>query len=119
MTNAISLQDSTVHVEHRGAALDQMLKDERWTRRKVAMAIGATPTYINARMNGQVDLSFSDIEVIAPLLRMTGAELFVALQDVEVSPAPQNDPDPNVHPSDYKRVDSLAGYREHKALKAS
>ena len=93
-----------------------MLKDERWTRRKVALAIGATPTYVNARMNGQVDLSFADIEVIAPLLRMTGAELFVALQEgTKNAPTPKGEGeesklpelDSNQQPAGFKPISYL------------
>lgn len=75
----------------RAAALDGMLKAERWTRRKVALAIGSNPTYVNARMNGQVDLTFSDIEAIAPLLKMSAPQLVAVLQDAEKAPTPKGE----------------------------
>jgi len=84
MTNTAPIPDDRRAA--RGRALQQMLKAERWTGRQVALAIGTSPTNIQARFHGKVDLSFTDIEQIAPLLRMTSAELFVALADAEHGP---------------------------------
>ena len=51
-------------------------------------------------------------------LRTWALKTGVPLSWIETGVIPDDD-DPNLRPSDYKRVDSLADYREHKALKAS
>lgn len=78
-------------VARRGQRLKAMLEAERWTGRKVALAIGANSTYIQARLHGRVDLTYSDVAAIAPLLKMTGPELFEALEDAEKAPTPKGE----------------------------
>lgn len=87
--NEAKQYESETPVARRAGVLWQMLHDERWSRRQIALAIGASHRYINDRMNGQVDLSFSDIEAIAPLLKMDAPQLFAALHEAENAPAPK------------------------------
>lgn len=80
------------YVALRATILDDMLKAERWSRRKVATALAVSPPYINARMNGEIDLSFSDIEAIAGLLRMGPVDLYALLHDAtKKAPTPEGE----------------------------
>ena len=76
--------------ERRARALDRMLEAERWTNRKAASALGLTHTYVGRRRNGELDLTFADVEMFAGLLRLTPEQLFAELRAAAFDPAPVN-----------------------------
>lgn len=93
----------------RGRKLARLLKSERWSNRQAAQSLGLSHRYIGDRLNGKVDLTFSDIEAFARLLKMKPVDLYVLLGH-----------DSNVEPigSRLAPVSSLAD-RTPKAQKAS
>lgn len=80
--------------ERRAAALDDMFESERWTNRKVAAALGLTHTYVGRRRNGELDLTFADVEMFSSLLRRSPEQLFADLRAAESGPeSPQKESD--------------------------
>lgn len=67
----------------RGEWLKKALIDnERWSLRKLETATGLGKGKLALRFNGQSAISVSDVEVFAPLLRMTPEELFKNLREL-------------------------------------
>lgn len=64
----------------RGRRLRRLLKAQRYSNREAARVLGLSHTYVGARLNGDVDLSFSDIEAFARILNMGSVELFEHLR---------------------------------------
>lgn len=56
--------------------LDVLLKQQRWSRRKAATALGLTHTYVNSRAAGDTDLSASDLAMFAKFLQVDVSEFF-------------------------------------------
>ncbi|AGW42234.1 bifunctional glutamine-synthetase adenylyltransferase/deadenyltransferase [Leifsonia xyli subsp. cynodontis DSM 46306] len=56
-----------------------ILAEERWSGRKAAMTLGLTPMYVNRRLSGAAELSVSDVEMFARLLKMDSSALYAAL----------------------------------------
>lgn len=71
----------------RAAHLRDLL--EPWSLRKLEARTGLGRTYLAGRLNGDQALSISDIEVLAPVIRMTPDELFAELLSVKGSPETQ------------------------------
>lgn len=65
----------------RGRTLGRLLDNERWSNRQAGMRLGLSHRYIGDRINGKVDITFSDVEAFAGLLKMPPAELFLKLLD--------------------------------------
>lgn len=55
---------------------------EPWSLRKLEARTGVTRSAWQTRLNGETALSISDIEVLAPVIRMTPSELFDELMSV-------------------------------------
>lgn len=72
---------------------DQLLA-ERWSLRKLEAATGIKKGAIARRFAGHTELSVSDIEVFAPLLRMNPEQLFARLRAVEVLPGVDSNHEP-------------------------
>lgn len=56
-----------------------ILSEERWSGRKAAVALGLTPMYVNRRLNGEAELSVSDVEMFARLLKIDSSALYAVL----------------------------------------
>lgn len=71
----------------------QVIRDlfEPWTYRKLEARTGISRTAIAARWTGQTELSIADVEVLAPVIRMTPAELFAELMNAQPGQNPQDD----------------------------
>ncbi len=52
---------------------------EPWTLRKLEARTGIGRGKLETRFNGKTELTFSDIEVLAPVIRMKPEELFAEL----------------------------------------
>lgn len=64
----------------RGKALGDLLDSERWSNRQAGARLGLSHRYIGDRINGKVDMTFSDVEAFAGLLKMQPRELFTLLE---------------------------------------
>lgn len=95
-----------------------------WSIRKLATRTGLTKAAVESIYAGMRDISMSDVEVIAPVLRMSPGELFDELLQVKIDP---NSPAPSERTLDYGSVSSreiatLDDYRkarpaeEHEAI---
>ena len=65
-----------------------------WSLRKLESRTGLGRNYLSTRLSGTVALSISDVEVLAPVIRMTPAELFAELLTVgndENAPTPKGE----------------------------
>jgi transcriptional regulator with XRE-family HTH domain len=87
-TQALNAPSPEEMMRARGTALRDMLRNERWSNRAAAQHLGLTHTYVGARLNGEVDLSYSDIESFARLLNMKTAELFMKLPGLDSNQEP-------------------------------
>lgn len=56
-----------------------LLAEERWSGRKAAVALGLTPMYVNRRLSGEAELSVSDVEMFARLLKLESSALYALL----------------------------------------
>jgi transcriptional regulator with XRE-family HTH domain len=72
----------------RGRALRELLSGERWTGRSAAMRLGVNYAYVNRRLLGEVELSFSDVQAFAPLVQKSDVELFAYLANVDSTVGP-------------------------------
>ena len=72
----------------RGAVLGRLLDEERWSNRAAAQRLGLSHTYIGNRVNGEVDITFSDVEAFARLLKMQPGELFLKLLHLDSNQEP-------------------------------
>jgi transcriptional regulator with XRE-family HTH domain len=71
-TKPVTVED----IDQRAAwNLRALLAGERWSGRKAATALGLAPMYVTRRLNGQTEISFSDIVLFAGLLHMAPGEL--------------------------------------------
>lgn len=77
--HAIKPQASDELAQRAAKNLRAILSAERWSGRKAALALGLTPMYVTRRLNGDAELSFSDIEAFAGLLKMDGGRLYTLL----------------------------------------
>lgn len=92
---------------------------EPWSLRKLESRTGLGRNYLSTRLSGTVALSISDVEVLAPVIRMTPAELFAELLTVgndENAPTPKGE-GANLRPTDYKAV--VSDFSEYAARRAS
>ena len=126
---------SPIEVQHaRAARLRELF--EPWSHRKLATRVGLTRSIIASRMAGDTPLTMPDIEVLAPVIRMSPAELFIELEAIksplgEVTVAtsgPSELPhlDSNQEPTGYPlsvpeshEPTSLDAYRERRTAKPS
>lgn len=67
----------------RGRVFRDLLFGENWTGRSAATWLGVDYAYVNRRLLVEVDLSFSDAQAFAPLVRKSGVELFAYLANVD------------------------------------
>lgn len=65
----------------RAARLRELI--EPWSLRKLEVRTGIGRTALDQRLKGKTPLNMSDIEVLAPVIRMTPAELFADLLAVD------------------------------------
>lgn len=73
--------------------LDQLLKEQRWSRRAASAALGLTHTYVNSRVAGDTDLSASDLDMFAAFLDVPVARFFQApVAETNVTPLPRRSP---------------------------
>ncbi|WP_025159506.1 hypothetical protein [Leifsonia aquatica] len=56
-----------------------ILAEERWSGRKAAIALGLTPMYVGRRLNGEAELSVSDVAMFARLLKLDSGALYALL----------------------------------------
>lgn len=78
----------------RAAHLRDLL--EPWSLRRLEARTGIGRGKLETRLNGGTELAMSDIEVLAPVIRMTPEELFAELRAVEVNQAQEGrNPRPN------------------------
>lgn len=77
---------------------------EPWSYRKLEAKTGLGRTVLQSRFTGETALSMPDIEVLAPIVRMTPAELFDELLKVECTPR-----DLNPEPTDYRSARGTRG----------
>ena len=59
------------------ANVDAQLANQRWSRRAAANELGFTQRYVNSRMNGEVDMSATDLAIFAELLNVSVDSFFV------------------------------------------
>lgn len=89
MTN-IATGTAALVVQH--ARADRM-RDllEPWSLRKLEARTGLGRNYLQSRLNGTTALSISDVEVLAPVIRMTPGDLFAELMSIndETAPTPK------------------------------
>ena len=52
---------------------------EPWSLRKLEARTGLGRNYLAGRLNGDTAISIADVEVLAPVIRMTPEELFLEL----------------------------------------
>lgn len=81
MSNAVAVDTSSRL--HRAARLDDLFTDERWSSREIAAKTGLVHTYVQRRRNGASAISLEDLDVFAPLVRMSPVELHVYLNDTK------------------------------------
>ena len=77
MTNA--MQNPTPTREIVATNLRTALKDQRWSERRAADALGLTHAYVNRRVSGETELSGSDIAMFASFLRMREQDFFTQI----------------------------------------
>ena len=78
-THASNAPNPEERMHVRGKILGKLLEDERWSNRQAGVRLGLSHRYIGDRVNGKVDITFSDVEAFAGLLEMTPTELFLKL----------------------------------------
>jgi len=70
--------------------LDQLLKEQRWSRRAAAAELGLTHTYVNSRAAGDTDMSASDLAMFAEFLAVPVSRFFAEpVDDTNVTPLPR------------------------------
>ena|GEM_PF-2713170 len=96
MKNALKPEGLAAHADEVRATvarnLDELLKAERWSRRRAAHELGLTHTYVNSRASGQTDLSASDIAMFADFLDVPVSRFFDPASDHDddnVTPMPR------------------------------
>ena len=78
--------------------LSDTLKEQRWSRRQAATALGLTHTYVNARAAGDVDLSASDLALFADFLSVPITRFFAPTdQGGTITPLPTREVSPSVN----------------------
>ena len=90
MTNTATGSSATDLQLARAGRLRDLI--EPWSLRKLESRTGLGRNYLSTRLSGTVALSISDVEVLAPVIRMTPAELFAELLTVgndEKAPTPK------------------------------
>lgn len=75
MTSALSVSTDLV-ADTIAANLRAELSRQRWSARKAADALGLGHLYVNRRVNGQVELSGSDLVMFSTLLNVPIARFF-------------------------------------------
>lgn len=75
-------------MQARGQTLGRLLDDERWSNRQAGARLGLSHRYVGDRLNGKVDITFSDIEAFAQLLKMEPNELFLKLLGLDSNQEP-------------------------------
>lgn len=78
MSNAMQAVPDEVR-ERVAANLRRELKDNRWSERKAAAALGLSPAYINRRASGETELSASDIAMFASFLDVPEQKFFLPI----------------------------------------
>lgn len=87
MSNATHTQAEEIQAA-RAAHLRELF--EPWSLRKLATRTGLSKGVLEYRFSGKAELSISDIEVLAPVIRMTPEELFIELLNVK-APTPKSE----------------------------
>lgn len=83
--STITAHPTNEQAQHaRAAHLRDLL--EPWSLRKLEARTGLGRNYLAGRLNGDQALSISDIEVLAPVIRMSPAELFAELMHIDGAP---------------------------------
>ena len=89
MRNAVKseeLNEQAYEVRERVASnLSALLKQERWSHRAAAAALGLTPRYVNSRANGSIDLSAPDLVMFAEFLKVPVSRFFAEPTDGNVT----------------------------------
>lgn len=70
----------------RGHRLRELLKAQRWSVNAAAIETGISRSTLYERVKGVSTLQFHEIELLAPLARMTPVELFSELLAVAETP---------------------------------
>lgn len=81
MTNAPQIDPKALR-QARAAHLRDLL--EPWSLRRLEARTGIGRGTLETRLSGRTELAFSDIELLAPVIRMTPAELFDEILKVEL-----------------------------------
>lgn len=61
------------------ANLRRALKDNRWSERQAAAALGLTPAYVNRRASGDTELSASDLAMFSAFLKVPVQNFFTQI----------------------------------------
>lgn len=95
MTNAQSYASPEETLRIRGRILGNLLREDRWSNRAAGAKLGLSHTYVGKRVNGEVDISLSDIDAFARLLRLEPTVLYDAI----INGTPVTAPYPRRHKS--------------------
>ena len=82
MSNALTAYDAKLIQRARAKHLRDLF--EPWTYRKLEVRTGIGRSTLQSRMTGETPLTMNDIEVLAPVVRMTPEELFMELMKVKL-----------------------------------
>jgi len=85
------------------ANLRATLKQNRWSERKAADALGLTPAYVNRRASGDTDLSSSDLAMFARFLNVPVQHFFTQITNWSLATVTELHPR-SVHPSVHRQV---------------
>jgi transcriptional regulator with XRE-family HTH domain len=66
---------------------------EPWSLRRLEARTGIGRSTLQSRLNGETAITMADIEILAPVARMTPEQLFTELREVEYTPRDLN-PEP-------------------------
>lgn len=88
MSNALTAYDAKLIQRARAKHLRDLF--EPWTYRKLEVRTGIGRSTLQSRMTGETPLTMSDIEVLAPVVRMTPEELFAELMKVKLPEVDSN-----------------------------
>jgi transcriptional regulator with XRE-family HTH domain len=75
----------------RARYLDDALRDERWSRRQLAMRTGLSKGVVNSRLNGETPLNVDEITIFAKILRRDPVELFATLMSIRDENGPASE----------------------------
>lgn len=87
MLKAEKPEETNAIAQRAAKNLRGILAEERWSGRKAAIALGLNSMYVNRRLSGEAELSVSDVEMFARLLKVNSGALYAQLMKAPTLPS--------------------------------